>query len=263
VEVADMSKHEETRENGDNNPIYINCDIGERGADHPQDRELMAYIHIANIACGGHAGDETSIAAFRGLAEKHGVKVSAHLSYPDRENFGRTSLVIRLDELLESLADQLRLMEDVQMVKLHGALYNDSSSNPDLAAGLASWFAKNSVTTVLAPEYSEMAAACKREGIGILAEAFAERRYVYDPETMKLELVSRSKDYACIYDCEEAVEQVRSIVRDGRVTALKEGPDGSLERRWIGIQAQSVCIHSDSPIALELAKRLSGMSGRY
>ena len=63
--------------------MLINCDIGERGADHPQDRELMAYIHIANIACGGHAGDETSIEAFRALAEKHEVEVSAHLSYPD------------------------------------------------------------------------------------------------------------------------------------------------------------------------------------
>ena len=74
--------------------MKVNCDIGERGADHPVDRQLMELIDIANIACGGHAGDETSIHAFCQLAEQHGVTVTAHLSYPDRENFGRRSLDI-------------------------------------------------------------------------------------------------------------------------------------------------------------------------
>ena len=220
----------------------------------------MEHIHIANVACGGHAGDEASVAAFRELADLHGVKVSTHLSYPDRDNFGRRSLNIPLQGLLDSLADQQRLMPDVRMVKFHGALYNDSCVDSRLAAALASWLAETSISVVITPEYSRMAAACGSEGIEILAEAFAERRYVYNTDLDMLELSSRTKEYASIHECDEAEAQAKSIIRDSRVKAFHETPDGGLESRWIEIQARSICIHSDSPIALALAKRLANIA---
>lgn len=248
--------------------IRVNCDIGERGADHPVDRELMGYIHIANLACGGHAGDRESVEAFRALAAENRVEISAHLSYPDRENFGRVSMDIPSGELLESLADQFRLLQDIRLVKLHGALYNDSCRDGDLARLLSSWLREMTVRTVITADRSEMAEACTEQGIEVLSEAFAERRYRYFPETGSLALVNRKMDYASIRDCEEAVEQTEEIVRRGRVKAVvvsrEDGAapqDGGMTYRWVPIRAETICIHSDSPISLDLARRLEGMGG--
>jgi UPF0271 protein len=248
--------------------IRLNCDIGERGADNPVDRELMAHIHIANLACGGHAGDRESVKAFRNLAVENRVEISAHLSYPDRENFGRESLDIPAKELLDSLRSQYGLLPDIRLVKLHGALYNDSCRDTGLARTLAGWLQEMMVHTIITAAGSELAKACIRREIAVLPEAFAERRYRYFPETGRLALVSRTKDYASIGDCDEAVEQTEEIVRRGRVRAVvesrtcgKQTDDTSIVYQWVPIRAETICIHSDSPISLDLARRLEGVGG--
>ena len=232
--------------------MLINCDIGERGAQHPVDVELMRCIQIANIACGGHAGDAESVANFCRLAEVNSVQVTAHLSYPDRENFGRVSLDISSGDLSKSLDEQYALMPDVKWVKFHGALYNDACSNDDLASSLTDWLKKNGIECVLTPAGSALALNCEVQSIRVLSEAFAERTYAYDDE--RLSLVKRSKDYASIHDCDDAVEQSLSIINQGKVFAYLNDD----ERQWIGLIAETICIHSDSVIALELAKRLQG-----
>jgi len=116
--------------------MRINCDIGERGPGHAVDRRLMEVVHIANLACGGHAGDRASVQAFRALAEEHGVELAAHLSYPDRPNFGRRVLAMPLPALLASLDEQLALLPSPKRVKFHGALYNESCRSRELAAAL-------------------------------------------------------------------------------------------------------------------------------
>jgi UPF0271 protein len=228
----------------------------------------MKHIQIANLACGGHAGDSETVEAFRALASENGVAVSAHLSYPDRQNFGRVSMPISTPELMESLADQFRLLPDVRLVKLHGALYNDACRDADLARRLASWLREREIHTVITAGGSEMAAACTEKGIQVLAEAFAERRYRFFPETGSLALVSRKLDYASIRDCGEAVKQSEEIVKRGRVKAVVASggggtgaQTGGMTYRWVPIKAETICIHSDSPISLELAKRLEGMKG--
>ena len=110
--------------------MLINCDIGEKGPLHEGDRKLMEYIQIANLACDGHAGDKASVDAFRELAGKCGVGVAAHLSYPDKPNFGRASMALPEAELLAALDAQLALLPGVTLVKFHGALYNDAARNP-------------------------------------------------------------------------------------------------------------------------------------
>jgi UPF0271 protein len=237
--------------------IKVNCDIGERGGDHGTDIALLNFIQIANLACGGHAGSRDSVYAFLDRCRAKGIDVSAHLSYPDRKNFGRASMVIPLPQLLQSLDEQLALMPAVTLVKFHGALYNESAGDCDLADALAAWLKKREITEIVAPQPSEIASSCEALGIGTLAEAFAERRYTYSPEDRRLRLVSRTKDYASIADCDEAVAQARHIVQEGRVEALIERDDGTVARRWIDIEADTVCIHSDSPIALELARRMA------
>lgn len=239
--------------------IPINCDIGERGADHPVDMELMKWIDIANLACGGHAGDERSIEVFRRLADQNSVEISAHLSYPDRKNFGRISVDLSEPELQRALDEQYARISFTELVKFHGALYNDSVVNRTLASFLAEWLYTKKADRVLAPHDSELARACRALGIEIIKEAFAERRYIFDQTGRKLTLVSRLKPYASIINCQDAVLQARSIAENNEVRAVVIEIDNQPVFETFPIEADTICIHSDSAIALELAKALSSI----
>ncbi len=238
--------------------MHINCDIGERGADHPVDIELMKHISMANIACGGHAGDGESIDAFKKLAEENQVAVTAHLSYPDRENFGRFSMDIAPADLLKSLDAQYELIGGVDKVKFHGALYNDCWVRPDLSRILAGWLKEQGIKTVVTPYQSCLAAESLTLGMDVFYEAFAERRYAYDPRTGQLTLVSRKLDYASIHDLDEAVAHAMNIVKNGKIDGHITRADGTVTTEEVDIKADTICIHSDSPISLELAAKLSG-----
>ena len=230
--------------------MRINCDIGERGPGHAVDRRLMEVVHIANLACGGHAGDRASVQAFRALAEEHGVELAAHLSYPDRPNFGRRVLAMPLPALLASLDEQLALLPSPKRVKFHGALYNESCRSRELAAALGEWLVRSGIREILAPDDAAIAGEARRRGIAVLREAFAERRYEYDEGGRRLCLVDRSQAHASISDLESALAQAAEIVARRRVNVRHQ--PGS-RPRWRSIAADTICIHSDSPIALELA----------
>ena len=232
--------------------ILINCDIGEQGHLHEGDRALMEFIHIANIACDGHAGDRESVAAFRALAEQRGVRIAAHLSYPDKPNFGRASMQISDEDLLAALDAQLALLPGVTLVKLPGALYTQACRDAKLAALLAGWLQRSGVLGVLAPADSELAAAVYKLGITVLREAFLDRRYSYDEAAGHLRLVCRSAPNAVITDVNEALAQADEIIQRGRINVSGDPAKPS----WKNIKADTVCIHSDSAIALELARRL-------
>ena len=234
--------------------IMINCDIGERGPHHPVDIELMNYIDIANIACGGHAGDRESVSVFKGIADSLGVKVSAHLSYPDRENFGRLSVNMKIPDLLDSLVEQYSMLR-AGTVKFHGALYNDSVTDTDLASALSLWLKKMDVAEIIAPADSEIALLCADKGIDVIEEAFAERRYDYNSETGRLTLVSRKESHASIESLEEALAHSRNIIEKGIVAACADGM-GMGKIIEVPLKARTLCIHSDSEIATALAKGL-------
>ncbi|OGR76774.1 MAG: hypothetical protein A2X32_01440 [Elusimicrobia bacterium GWC2_64_44] len=232
--------------------ILINCDIGEQGPLHEGDRALMEFIHIANIACDGHAGDKESVAAFRALAEQRGVRISAHISYPDKPNFGRATMEMADEALLAALDAQLALLPGVPLVKFHGALYNDACRDTHLAELLAVWLKRSGVATVLAPADSELAAAAYTLGVSVLREAFLDRRYSYDEAAGHLRLLPRAAGNAVISDANEALAQAADIIERGRVNVS----GNPAKPAWKPIKADTVCIHSDSPIALELARRL-------
>lgn len=237
--------------------IRINCDIGERGKDHPVDLELMEHIHIANIACGGHAGDEETVRVFVGLAQKKGVEVSAHLSYPDIEHFGRASMDISMETLIDSLDMQMAMIPHASMVKFHGGLYNDSCKDPILAGHLAGFLVRHHIPVILAPQASHMAFAAREKGIRVLAEAFAERRYQYWPGENRLALMGRAYENASIHDMDEAVSHASSIICDGSVHAMIEQPGGTVVWKKVPVKCETLCVHSDSDISLALVRRLS------
>ena len=236
----------------------LSCDLGERDIGHPVDLLLMEDIDIANIACGGHAGDAASVRYYRELAQRSGVAVSAHLSYPDRAGFGRRHSDLPEVELLSALDAQRELLEDVAMVKLHGALYNEACCRGPLAATLAAWMRSRDVEVVITMPGSELAAQCGRLGIRVIAEAFVERRYGIDGDSGLLALLDRGRPDAVIGDIHEAMEQARSIVMRGQVRALR-GTGSEETALWVPLRADTLCLHSDSPIAVELARSLRGL----
>ncbi|MCX2681487.1 5-oxoprolinase subunit PxpA [Galbibacter sp. EGI 63066] len=229
--------------------IDINCDLGEGTSN---ESELMPYIQSCNIACGGHAGDESTMKEVVKLAVKHQVKIGAHPSYPDRENFGRKSISISAEKLISSIQEQIQLMDGVlggfsaklHHIKPHGALYNDIAKDEKRAAVFLQAIRNYKEKVALyVPYNSVIAKKAKGEGFSIIYEAFADRSYNPD-----LSLVARSKPNAVLTDVDAILKQVLSVAKEGRVTAV----DGST----VPIKADTFCVHSDTENATDIVKYL-------
>lgn len=236
--------------------IDLNADIGE--ADNPDwaaaEAAILSHISSANIACGGHAGDDASMRRTVRGAKANGVVIGAHPAYPDRENFGRRSLVLDEDigeaELERSLTSQIvRLVEiaaeegaDVAYVKPHGQLYNDAVSDPRKATLIARTIARLDPDLVLlGGPNSEMGKAAREQGLSFVAEGFIDRRYSDDGH-----LISRKEPGAVIADQDARLAQARSLAMTGAVQTASGGR--------LDIQARSLCVHGDSAGAVETAK---------
>ena len=216
--------------------MLINCDIGERGVAHEIDDRLMAMIDIANIACGGHSGNKESVDYYTDLAKQHRVKITAHLSYPDKTNFGRKVLNISAQKLLRSLDEQYALMPDVKTVKFHGALYNEANVNEELAKLLLKWLETNEVEEILTPSNSFLHSL--KSSVHVIHEAFLDRTYIIKDGV--LQLSSRALPDAVITDPKDALKQFYEI-QGGRL----------LDQ---ALKAQTLCLHSDNVNALEILK---------
>jgi len=162
------------------------------------------------------------------------------------------------EALRKTLDVQYALMPGTKTVKFHGALYNDANVDTALAGLLVRWMSENGIEEVVTLSDSELAAETKKTGLKVVAEAFAERNYSYNPQKKQLILVSRSKEYASITDCDEAVKHALKIIREGKTTAYIEDSEGKTTTTEVPIKAETICIHSDSEIALDLVKNLAG-----
>lgn len=212
----------------------LSADLGEGS---PGEDEIWPLIDLANVACGGHTGDDDSMRTAASRAAQHGVILGAHPSYPDREHFGRRSVQIAPDALRASLTAQisaLRLFGPVHHVKPHGALYNDAHKDRALADAIVS--ALDPSLALVAPEHSQMAAAARAAGFPVIREAFADRRYEPDGS-----LTPRSIPGSTL-TIEEAAAQAALLAREGVVIAR----DGSRVR----VAFDTLCIHADMAGAL-------------
>jgi UPF0271 protein len=218
--------------------IDLSADLGEGS---PGEDELWPLITSANVACGGHIGDEHSMSEAARLAKKHGVRLGAHPSYPDRENFGRKSMELTPDALRASLIaqlDALRAFAPIEHVKPHGALYNDAHRNRALAALIVEAMRNVDPSLALvAPDHSQMSAAARAAATPVIREAFADRRYEPDGS-----LTPRSIPGSTL-TIEEAAAQAELLVREGAVIAR----DGSR----VHVAFDTLCIHADMENALQ------------
>jgi UPF0271 protein len=231
--------------------IDLNCDMGELPeaiADGTQE-SLMPSLTSVNIACGGHAGDEQTMKATIEQALRWKLALGAHPGYPDRANFGRLELQMPAEAIADSVFEQVRALAEVAArygvslahVKPHGALYNQAVRNRVLAEAIAEGVARWRHDVVLIGlAGSQMLDIFREAGFAVAAEAFADRRYEPDGK-----LRSRKFDDALIRDPEDAGRRALNIVQRSAVIAR----DGS----EVPINAQTICIHSDTPGAPEIA----------
>lgn len=234
--------------------IELNADIGE-GCD---DASLMPYLDRVSIACGGHAGDAASMRFALQRAAEHGVAAGAHPSYPDRAQFGRRELAASADEVVawvtqqtEALAEQAaRLGLRLAHVKPHGALYNTAARDAGVARAIARAVAAlDPALIVLGLSGSQLIVAGQAAGLTVLNEAFADRRYQTSGR-----LVSRETSGALIVEPADAAAQAAALAHGEPIPALGGGR--------IRVQADTLCLHSDTPGALNIARAVHAALNR-
>lgn len=230
--------------------IDLNADLGEECGD---DVALLAIVTSANIATGAHAGGGPVMDRTVQRAVSAGVAIGAHPSYPDRGGFGRSSQaevrsMAALAELVREQAESVArtcAVHGVPLshVKAHGALYNDAMARSDVAAAVAEGAREAGASTLVGLPGSELERACADLGLDFIAEAYADRAYLPDGS-----LVPRTQSGAVLHDPELIAARVLRLVCDGTVAAV----DGSTLR----IEARTVCVHGDTPGAVEIAQRI-------
>jgi UPF0271 protein len=216
--------------------VDLNIDLGELSG---EPEELYALAHVANIACGGHAGDDTSMAEALRRCRAHGTRVGAHPSYPDRAGFGREPMVMAPAELRASVREQcVRLATHarqygipVTSVKAHGALYHAAAADPATARALVDGAvdALSAGFTLLGPEAGPLRGTALEAGLVYAREGFADRRAHPDGS-----LVPRAEPGAFIIDPAEAARLAHELAASGRF--------------------DTVCVHADTPGALAIAR---------
>jgi 5-oxoprolinase (ATP-hydrolysing) subunit A len=232
--------------------IDLNCDMGESYHERIVgcDAEIMPFVTSCNIACGGHGGDKDTIKKTVDLAMQYGVRIGAHPSYPDIQNFGRVKVDMSSAQLFDTIAEQVHTLNAIVQnaggkvfyVKPHGALYNAMSQDQSesiivinailsVKDDLSIMGMPKSVTHVLADQM----------GVSFIKEAFIDR--AYDEFGF---LVPRSTPHSVYDDVTQVVDQFASIVCHQNVITHTG--------KRIGLEVESICIHGDHPMALEFVR---------
>ncbi|WP_405909715.1 MULTISPECIES: LamB/YcsF family protein [unclassified Streptomyces] len=235
-------------------PIDLNADLGEgfgrwRLTD---DEQLLSVVTSANVACGFHAGDAATMRRVCELAAECGVRIGAQVSYRDLAGFGRRAMDVPSAELTAEVAYQIGALEvfaraagsRVSYVKPHGALYNRVVHDEEQAGAVVDGvLLAGASLPVLGLPSSRFLKLAERAGLPTVTEAFADRAY-----TEEGTLVPRSQDGAVITDADAVLERSLGLARFGVVTSH------SGER--IPVRARSLCLHGDTPGAVDMARRV-------
>ncbi|WP_075320991.1 5-oxoprolinase subunit PxpA [Histophilus somni] len=229
--------------------IDLNVDLAEGCAN---DQQLLQLVSSANVCCGLHAGDYNEIREAILWAKENDVRIGAHPSFPDRENFGRTNMQLPDDELKACLFYQLGAVKalcdasgvTMEYVKPHGALYNMAAKDPHLAALIAETVKSvDPSLKLMGLSGSIMLTVAEQHGLATISEVFADRHYLADGS-----LVPRTRDDAMVENDEEAISQVLQMVLEGTVPTVDGGN--------VAIKADSICLHGDGEHAVVFAKRI-------
>jgi len=239
--------------------IDLNADLGEGVGVDPiaLDDSLLTVVSSANIAAGGHAGDTDSMARVCERAAQHHVAIGAHVSYVDREGFGRNPNNVDDNTLRAQILDQITVLDlaaqaadsAVTYIKAHGALYHRAcipgSREAEIIIDSALQFKAEHGRSlaILGFAGSDLIVRAREAGLKAANEAFADRTY-----TAEGWLVARGEQDAVITDAIQALTRLKRLLRDDQIIAIDGTP--------IEVKAQSICIHGDTPGAVVMARRL-------
>lgn len=235
--------------------IDINADLGEseESLANGTDFELMRYITSANVACGGHAGDEHTMRETIRFAKRLNVAVGAHPGYPDRANFGRIESPMVTAEIEASVRDQIAALAavaeslDVRLAhcKPHGALYHAANKSVEVAAAIGRAVLESDEQLIMVGQAgSSTLTLWESMGLTYAAEAFADR--VYEPDGI---LRKRILPGALLDDPARAARQALDIATR-HITLTTDGSE-------LKVAAQTICIHSDTPGSVVIARAVN------
>ncbi|QRZ15180.1 LamB/YcsF family protein [Paracoccus methylovorus] len=234
--------------------IDLNSDLGEGyGAwKMGDDATMLGVVSSANVACGFHAGDPLTILATVREAAARGVAVGAHVSYPDRVGFGRRPMDVTHAELVADVIYQIGALQGicasagtrVTYVKPHGALYNTIATDPRQGAAVIEGIkAVDPTLAMMGLAGTQILRQAAEAGLPTIAEAFADRAYRPDGQ-----LVSRREAGAVLHDPEAVAARMLRLATEGVIEAADGSP--------LHLQADSICVHGDSPGAVAMAARI-------
>ncbi len=234
--------------------IDINCDLGEGNSlqDSDNDALLMPFLSSCNIACGGHAGNLDTIDQAIKNALQHQLKIGAHPGYPDQDSFGRDSLGLSANAIIESLRQQMDLFIGVlnknnttlNHIKLHGALYNDVEYDRGLADVIADYFVVDFPGAhIFGLAQGQFQSVCESKNLNFIAEGFMDRRYQTNGT-----LLSRSETGAVISEEKQCIQQALALARSQPVVSST----GAL----ISPEVETICLHGDNENALSVVRQL-------
>jgi UPF0271 protein len=235
--------------------IDINCDMGESFGQYRlgRDEDILNYVTSANIACGFHAGDPSTMKRTVRLALAKGVGIGAHPGFQDLVGFGRREMRVSPEEAYDLVIYQIGALYaftkaeggKLQHVKPHGALFNMAAKDTVLAEAISeAVYDVDPELILFGLSGGELVKAAERIGLRAASEVFSDRTYQVDGS-----LTSRREANALIKDPVEAIHQIIRMVKEQKVT--------SVQGDQIMIKADTVCIHGDGEKALEFAQQIS------
>lgn len=234
--------------------IDLNADLGEGYGPWSMgdDVAMLGIVTSANIACGGHAGDPDTMFDTLAVAGKNNVAVGAHPGYADRAGFGRRIIPMSPDEMARMIAAQIGALTsiarlasvEVRYVKAHGALANLAATNAAVAQVFVDTVRQlDERLAILAISGTEIEHAGRSAGAQVFSEVFADRGYQASGQ-----LVPRSEPGALIYDPAEAADRLLGFLETGLMPVVDGAP--------IPLAADSICVHGDSPGAVDMTTQL-------
>ncbi|HEV2089182.1 MAG TPA: 5-oxoprolinase subunit PxpA [Cryptosporangiaceae bacterium] len=232
--------------------LDLNADLGEGFGRWTltDDEALLAVVTSANVACGFHAGDPSTMRRVCAAAVTAGVAIGAQVGYRDLAGFGRRDIAYRADELAADVLYQLAALDGiarshggrVTYLKPHGALYHRTAVDPAQAGAVVEAVGVYDPSLpVLTLSGSVLAELARAAGLTVVEEVFADRGYLADGR-----LTSRGEPGAVVTDPAAVAARVVRLAADGVIDAV----DGTL----LPVSARSVCVHGDSPSAVEVAR---------
>lgn len=231
-------------------PISINCDMGESYGLYTMgdDAAIMPYVTLANVACGFHASDPSVMHATVRLAKAQGVRVGAHPSLPDLQGFGRREMAMEPGELRDSVIYQVRALTafldaegmPLNHIKPHGALYGMAAKSAEVAHALCDAVEVFDVP-VLGMAYTAHEDVFAKRGVTLVPEFYADLEYD------AIGNVIATREHEAV-DPDGAAKRVVAALRDRSVATVEGGT--------VPVRAESICVHSDTPGAVAIAKRV-------